>query len=358
MSILKKLGNLFSKKKNQLIPINQDLANDSVKKDTILSTEKFELNRVINDGNLSLEEILMLALTNERDTSNDFFPGYWQYTYNVNPQILFTNLIERGFYTKEKSLFITLERKTVEELKSILRSHNLKVSGKKQILIERILNELNKEQLNSIELIEVYKINDKAKEILANNEHILFFHNNPMEISIYEAHDFKNKNPQYSPIEIARHLIGIKSERHIANGDWGLYRNSRFSLAEIETQAQNLEGALVLLFEVCYLGLSGMGNNFNPDFIDIYEKHFFPYEESLNTLAPGIVNLIKKLKVKLNLSDLELGQAFLTSMEKYQVPFHLFTKDECANILIAEINYEEEQLKKIYKVAEKRYKAR
>lgn len=354
MSIFKRIGNLFSKKESQITSNHHSVGN-SINEEVVLATEKLELNRIINDGDLSPEEILMLALTSEMDTSKNSFPGYWQYSYNVNPQILFTKLIGRGFYTKEKSLLVTLERKTVEELKGILRKYNLKVSGKKQVLIERILEELNDEQLNSIELIEVYKINDKAQEILNTNDHILFFHNYSMEISIYEAHDFKNKNPHYSPVEIARHLIGIKSERHVTNGDWGLYRSSRLSLAEIEMKNQNLEKALVLIFEVCYLDLSGLWNNFNLDYLYIYEQNFFPYENSTQKIAPGVVNYIKRLKVKLGLSDTDLKQMYLKSMDKYQLPFHLFTKDESADILIAEINFDEAKLKNIYKIAEKRY---
>lgn len=354
MSIFKKISSLFSKDKPEII---SEVVENNSPLDTgiLLKTEKLELNKIINDGELSPEEILMLALTDEKDTSNDFFPGYWEYTYNVNPQILFTQLVNRGFYTKEKSLLLTLKRKTVEELKEILRENNLKVSGKKQELVDRILNELSEKQLNSIKLIEVYKINDTAKEILANNEHILFFHNSPMEISIYTAHDFKNKNPNFSPIEIARHLGEIQAKRHISNGNWGLYRNLKHSLSEIEMTVQNFEDALTLLFEVCYIDLSGISNSFDPEFMEIYEKSFFPYTKSSCTLAPGIVNKIRKLKVKFNLSDIELKNLFVKSMANYQIPFHLFTKEESADVLIAEINHDEEQLKHIYNLAEKRY---
>ncbi|ANB58577.1 SAP domain protein [Anoxybacillus sp. B7M1] len=354
MSFIRKLANLFSKKETQITPMNHQprkVLDDEV----TLSPQKFEINRLINNGGLTIEEILMLALIEEKDTNNDFFPGFWQYSYNVNPKLLFANLIKKGFYLKEKSLTTTLERKTVDELKEILRKHNLKVSGRKQELIDRILNELCEEELNSIELIEVYKRNEKAKEIIEKNEHIIFFHRNQTEISIYEAHDFKNKNPHYSPVEIARELIDLKAKRHIANKDWGLYRNTRVSLAEIEIKEQNFDIALALLFEVCYLDLSGMSNNFDLNFLYIYEDRFFPYEKSIHTLAPGIVNYIRKLKVKLELTDENLKHLYLSTMHKYQVPFHLFTKEETANILIAEINNDVNTLKEIYKTARKRY---
>lgn len=356
MSFLKKVVNLFSKNESQIKPrILAPKHNEEFPP----SAEKFELNQIINDGGLTIEEILMLSIHDEIDPSKDTFPGYWNYSYNVDPRVIFTRLLEKGYYIKEKSLPTTLQRKTVGELKDILRKYNLKVSGKKKELINRILNELNEEDQKSIDLIEVYKRNDsKAKEVIENNEHIPFFHRNSTEISIYEAHDFKNKNPNLSPIEIARELLELKARKYISNGDWGLYRNTRVYLAELEMKEKNLEIALILLFEVCYLDLSGMGNNFNPEFMHIYEKHFFPYEKSLEKLAPGIVNYIRELKVKLNHTDDTLKQFYLKTLENYQVPFHLFKKNECAEILLAEINHDMERLKKIYKIAEKRYYAK
>lgn len=355
MNIFKKIGSLFSVNSSNstlITPVEVDKVKVN---DSMLKAQKVELNRVINNADLSPEEILMLALNEEKDTSNDFFPGYWQYNYDVNPQILFSGLVERGFYSKEKSLLITLARKTAEDLKCILRDNGLKVSGRKQELIDRIIEELNEGQLNSIELIEVYKINEKAKAILDKNEHILFFHNSSMEISIYTAQDFKTKNPDFTPIEIARFIGEKQANQHIDNGNWGLFRNVQSSLAQTEMDAQNFEEALVLLFEVCYLDLSGMGNNFDPEYMDIIEEYFFPYKDSVHTLAPGIVHLFKKLKVKLNITDSDIKDLFLKSLENYQLSFHLFTKEEAANILIAELNYEEVELKQIYKVAENRY---
>lgn len=355
MTIFKKIGRFFSKNQTNIDSRTEIKQINDQNSDTSVIVPKFELNKVINDGELSPEEILMLALTNEKDTANDFFPGYWEYSYNVNPQVLFTQLINKGYYTKEKSLLLTLERKTVEELKQILRINNLKVSGKKQELVNRILNELPEKQLNAIDLIEVYKINDKAKEIITNNEHISFFHNSSLEISIYTAHDFKIKNPNFNSIEIAKYLGEIQAKKYLSNGNWGLYRNLRHAFSEIEMKENKLDIALTLLFEVCYIDLSGMGNNFNPEYTKYHEEYFFPYSKSLFKLAPGIVNKIRKIKVKLNLTDADIKDLFLKSLENYQLPFHLFTKEEVADILIAEINHDEKKVNYYYNVAETRY---
>lgn len=348
MSIFKKISNVFSKTKT---------FTESNTPKMSLSLNKVEVNKIVNDTDLSPEEILMLDLLNEKDTSNDLFPGYWEYSYDVNAKLLFGNLVKGGFYSKEKSLVTTLQRKTIEDLKHILRDNNLKVSGKKQELIDRILSNLPQEKLDSIELIEVYKVNDKAKDIIKKNDHISYFHNSPLDISIYEAHDYKKKYPNLTPLEIAYDISSQKAEVYLKKNLWGLYRNLKHGLSVAEKNVGNIKNQLALLFEVCYIDLSGVDNNFSlePYLLEIKEQYFFPYENSSATLAPGIVSEIKTIQVKLNLTDAQLKVIFLEVLQNYALPFHLFTKDECADILIAEFERDLIKLNEIYKVAEKRY---
>ena len=89
--------------------------------------------------------------------------------------------------------------------------------------------------------------------------------------------------------------------------------------------------------------------------INIYEKYFFPYEESNHTIAPGIIKLLIKTKVKLKLADNELQKYLFTMLEDYNLPFHLFTKEEVVDIILAEINNDKAVVSKIYTQAAQRY---
>ena len=94
-------------------------------------------------------------------------------------------LVEEGYLegefttaTDDEKPILTAEalskKHTVAELKDLLRKHNLKVSGKKQELIERLLPVLSElhEKVSPTEEKSDLKLTEKAKEFLAENDWI------------------------------------------------------------------------------------------------------------------------------------------------------------------------------------------
>lgn len=95
-------------------------------------------------------------------------------------------LVEEGYLegefttaTDDEKPILTAEalskKHTVAELKDLLRKHNLKVSGKKQELIERllpVLSELHEKVSPTEEKSQDLKLTEKAKEFLAENDWI------------------------------------------------------------------------------------------------------------------------------------------------------------------------------------------
>jgi hypothetical protein len=90
---------------------------------------------------------------------------------------------------------------------------------------------------------------------------------------------------------------------HAKRGDWGLYRNARFSMAEILLSEKRLEAALYTYLEVCYLDLNGPRNM--GGITDKYIiNEFPPFNQKFASLAGGvtsrIVNIMKHLDVTLS----------------------------------------------------------
>lgn len=130
-------------------------------------------NELQKPDGLELNEYMMLRI-NPKITPNTDFPHYWMYEWHTNnPKEVVANLVERGFYisasVKEKMSFLKLP-----ELKDIARSANLKVSGKKADLIDRILNTLSLEQLKPYLNLNVYILSEKGI-IAASDEHLANF---------------------------------------------------------------------------------------------------------------------------------------------------------------------------------------
>lgn len=232
----------------------------------------------------------------------------------------------------------------------------MKVSGNKNELIERLIKNVPKDKLENIFDQKKYLLTTRGKEILNSNDHIKFFHSqSKIGISIFHAHAIKKERPELSKYDIAWEQLVDSSIQFAKNGDWGLYRNNKYSMSIILEFKNNLSDSLGSLFDVCYHDLSGMSNGFDLKYIEIYEKYFFPYTNSNHTLAPGIISKMQDLKGKLTFNDKEFEEFGLKYLEKVETPIHLFTKQVVLNIITGEMYSNKEVVKDIYEDARKRY---
>jgi hypothetical protein len=117
-----------------------------------------------------------------------------------------------------------------------------------------------------------------------------------------------------------------------------------------------LDNAFSLLAEVIRYDLSGLSNGFSAQFMDIYADGYFPYKDSIVTMAPGITSRVADYQEKQGLSDEELKKKLLDEISRINLLFSLFTADECADIVIMEIHKDEEGLEKVYNKAKRRFK--
>ena len=88
----------------------------------------------------------------------------------------------------------------------------------------------------------------------------------------------------------------------------------------------------------------------------MYSKFLFPYENSNHTMAPEITKRIREYGEELGWSVDELRQQLVAGISKIQLPFRLFTNEECADIVLAEISGDKDKLNALYHQAEIRYK--
>jgi hypothetical protein len=107
--------------------------------------------------------------------------------------------------------------------------------------------------------------------------------------------------------------------KHAKNNDWGLYRNTRFEMAQLLTREGRFKQALAFLFEVCYLDLNepnNLGGFSKKDYSLLGLSRFSPSEFS--SLAPGVVQRINWLVSTASLSEREVTRIFLYRCKKIQ----------------------------------------
>lgn len=147
---------------------------------------------------------------------------------------------------------------------------------------------------------------------------------------------FKGKYP--SDNDVRWSLSNRQLLEHMRKGDWGLYRNTRFNMAEILRGELKLKDALKTYFEVCYLDLNGvrnLGGVYDPELLKDFPQ-FDP--KNLGFLAPGIVSLIEMIIKKLKISEEESKSFFIEQNSQVQRSLKLpLLPSQCWDLLHKEI---------------------
>ena len=332
--------------------------NNEIIEDEIIPVEERLKYMKPGDQGLYPHEILVLSYAPTFYTDgNNSFQGFWWYQYGIKDvNKVLDSLLDRKLI-RVGSIESAMWKSTVVELKDILRENDHKVSGKKEVLIKRLLDEVDEEKLNGIFTRRTYETTDLGEEVLKRNEHIPYIHRKGAEdLDIFSLNELvKKQKPGYSYRDAIWGYLNKRGMEHISGNNFGLYRNCRFTMSEFVYEENKLDNAFALLVEVIRYDLSGLSNGFNLEYLYIYNDNFFPYEESIINMAPGITKRVVNYKKAKELSDEQLREEIIKYGEKISLPFSIFTVDECADIVLMEINEDKDGLVKLYSEAEKRF---
>ena len=234
----------------------------------------------------------------------------------------------------------------VEELKAVLKEKGFKVSGKKQELINRLVESVPENELNEYFPRRLYVLTGEGKEAIKHEEYVLYAHRHNYDgINIYTLNRMLDGYTDSYRDRIWEYLNGLCIE-YMSQNHFGLYRNVKSQMAEFLIEESKYQTALSQLIEVVYWDTSGLGNGeLN---IEIAGPFWFPYEETIANTAPGIIKRIIDCKTTLGMNDEEFLKFAEEALEPLDAPFHIFTKKEIVDIIKLEIEQDTIQLSEVY----------
>ncbi len=314
-------------------------------------------------------EIMLLEYAPSFKTSNNTFQHFWYWQYSVKePQPILDSLCERGFI-KMGDLRSAIEKLKLPEIKEELKLINQKVTGKKAELIDRLMENGDIVSLDAKYSERYYVLTPKGEQELKENQYVSYLHRN-RHMSVWEMNQRIAKT-HYPYRDILWGYFNEQTGIHFQNFDFGLYRNTILNMYRFLMEENKPRTAFHMLCEVLSFDLSGLGNgdkplfeweNTNPKlYLMIYEsraEHFFPYEESTLIIPPAVSTWFAEMQVILQLDDKSFRAAILEELSEVHPPHRIFTNEECADIIMADIKKDSDTLSAIYKKAEKREKAR
>lgn len=305
---------------------------------------------------LYAHEILALSYAETYHLSGDEYQGFWWWQYGVKDVAgMLRSLQSRGFIT-EGGTDSAVRACKATELKDFLKAQGLKVSGKRDELVSRILAEADLAAVQSAFPNRTYVLTDKGRRVLEANTAIVVAHKNPM-IRIWDVPESDLNRPPKTNDERWGEMNAAYIN-HAASGDFGLARNVHLDMAELLAGEGRYVDAIDMLCSVMAHDLSGVGNNYSHQlFLEVGASRLFPYEKSLATIPPGIIKMVKKWQKKATMGDEQLQSLLLQGFERYKqsTPIVLFTPEESLQVFNLECAEDKVGLSSIYQIAENRF---
>jgi len=305
-------------------------------------------------------EILVLDYAHTFYTDGNSFQGFWWYKHGVRDvQAVLSSLIKRGFL-QIGDLRAVLDKQNATNIKEVLKSHGIKTTGKKAELVQRVLDEIPESELNERFPRRTYSLTEAGQSALDEAAYVPYIHRHGVEdLDIWSLNKLVHSQPYMRYRDKIWGYLNQRSIKHFSDRNFGLYRNCRLSMAQFLREEKKTKDALAMLAEVVFCDLSDATNNYDPQFLEIYAGGFFPYEDSLAKIAPGMISAIVECQNELEYSDDDLKSALVERMSKLRLPLQLFTAEECAQIVILERDQNIKELKNLYnkakRVFEKKY---
>jgi DNA-directed RNA polymerase subunit RPC12/RpoP len=130
--------------------------------------------------------------------------------------------------------------------------------------------------------------------------------------------------------DVAWAYLNQETMRHAKQRNWGLYTNTRLSMAAILEEHEKPAEALKYYLEVCYLDLNGPQNTggADPELLTSLSMQDFMINDAF--LAPAVIDKILEIVLVLKLDENQIYQEFMQVAERNKANLKLPVSPETA----------------------------
>lgn len=277
-----------------------------------------------------------------RDDGN--YAGYFLYECGIRDCVKYHKQLIKEGYLIEAEPGEALELFKLPELKDMLRELNLPVSGKKAVLIERILENAERGFLDAHVPETVYKLSSEGAAFLqAHDAYIQIHRNKNWGISWQEYDRYAKPGQDYLT------TMWIIFNTQLKNSKPEESRSLYYYLYSILLEQGKRSDALEMLLKVLYLDMSGIHAK---AMFDMYKQKFYTrkqlkeYADVAIMMAPGIIHPLEQFK---DIYDPEM----IDVLYMWKLPIQICDKELFQIIIESAVNgnYDEEQANRKLKAA-------
>ena len=305
-------------------------------------------------------EVLVLSYVPYFTDKTKEYQLFWEQSYGIQDvSLIIASLYKKGYFRKG-TIAETIKLSTVPILKELLRKRDLKVSGKKDDLIKRIVENIPEDELELIFSEHPYKLTTKGEEILKKYEWVPYLHRNFCEdVDMWDFAKLMEEPPFTDYKEKLREYLVRKSEVLLKENYFGFYRCTISKLYNLAFENEDFEKAFNFLCIITAYDLTYHSNGFKIDMFHVCLNHDLNYDYKPNSshrVGKYWTEKYAYCEKIFGWTEEELKHNIIHNISKVELPIRLFTPEECGDIIIAEIHEDDKKIKSIYTKAKRNFK--
>lgn len=280
-----------------------------------------------NIFNNELSKAIFLYSQNKRKVrENHEYQQYLYYRYGIgNPKQYHIDMINKGYFELLSTQDVLSSLK-VNKLKEILGNYDLEIKGRKKDLIQRILNNINEEELKRIlPKDEIYCLSRKGLDYIElYNDYIQLHKHLNWQIDFYEYDEERSKfQNDIDFYVIAENIL----KRKLENSNIIRIRSISNELYQLYREQEKYDQAVYYLLLSFYFDLNGMDNyqfiKFSMD-----KKELIKETDWLKLIfSSGILELLYDLKEYYNENILD------EIYDNYKLPINCCSKETLKQLM-------------------------
>lgn len=298
-------------------------------------------------------EVLILHRLKNKNEDYEFSSAFWRERYYTNPNNVVQKLFEKDYVKLDYDIEINLKQFLNGELKNILRKENLPVSGKKDELIQRIIDYVN---INSYQhlLKKSWIPTEKGEDLIKRTDFIPYIHNKNMEtIDVLDGYKYYISNPKQASKDIVIGSMRKKLSFRVAVGDvtadlglpWFYHQLSQVcgDYNDIFGQFKNLINSLVAKF-IDKFQTRSLADTWLSDF------DRFLREYGLNRKAMEELKMLLSMNEEYTKDIKKIISLFIEDLEELNLTYtSLFSNKEINLIITAWLNENPKEYRSVYR---------
>lgn len=298
-------------------------------------------------------EVLILHYLKNKNEDYEFKSLFWKERYFTNPNNIVRKLLDEEYVKLEYDIEINLNQFVTDELKNILRAENLRVKGRKDELIQRIIRYADIESYKHL-LKKSWIPTEKGKDLIRKTDFITYIHNKNMEaLDVIDVYDYYLSNQQLTSKEIIIGSMRKKLAFRVANGDayatiglWVFY----WQLSEVYRDYDDNYGQFINLINGLVVRFINRYEGRNPVDTWLFEFDRFLKEYGLNEKMMNELKILLSMNEEYRQDIKKIISLFTEDLKKLNVTYtSIFSNSEINMIITEWLNGNPEEYIAIYK---------